>query len=292
MTDKELNTVAKGRGFKTPATLSAFRAGYTGACNGKGRDEHAFPAASKREIAAWQSGFDLLAEQKAGPPADNTPHEHTIAIDGRSFTVIVQPLATGFDVTVPIAGGTATAYGDTEEIALAAARDLIAGTAQESTKDPVTTQFILDVEVGGATYEVTQRDYASGRFDLRVGMFPAITVEGGANDDQVVALERIQERIAAHLGMIAEARTVDGERAKVITDLPGTLPLLRAVPLTPEDWLTALAEKQARVDCAERALAPFKRALKDAQLELDTLVRQAAEAGALIREPSLPLGID
>ncbi|MDB5042207.1 MAG: hypothetical protein JWN27_2933 [Candidatus Eremiobacteraeota bacterium] len=200
MTDKELNLAAKPRGHKSPIMLAAFRTGFTAACNGKTRDDHGLGDVP-REIKAWQDGWDYLAESQRPPVA--TADERTIEIDGTTTPVTLHAIPDGgFEVLVPIGGQTVSAYGDTEEIALAAARDRLIAAAREAKareNDTVIIEFNLEVDVNGTIYEVIQRDYKSGRFDLRVATLPQITFDGTGDDDQDKALETIAVRIGEAL---------------------------------------------------------------------------------------------
>ncbi len=287
MTDKELNLAAKPRGHKSPIMLAAFRAGFTAACNGKTRDEHALMPEAKREIAAWQSGWDYLAESQQQV---TTADERTIEIDGASTAVTLHAIPDGgFECFVPIGGQTVSAYGDTEEIALAAARDRLIAAAREAKareNDPKTMECGLDVEVGGATYEVIQRDYKSGRFDLRVAAFPDITLDGTEDDDQDKALETIAQRIAEHLGVV-DARTVDGEPAIVDTDpkpRASQLPIRTSADCAAEvhRCMTEVLQKTVTADRAKQALKSAENALDAANLALlDAVDREA--------RPELPL---
>jgi hypothetical protein len=286
VTDKELYAIAVDRGFKSPPQKAGFRDGYTVACNGKPREYSGRGGGMK---AAWEAGYDYRAEELKAAEPDRIATERTVEVDGKQFPVMLLPTAEGVDVLVPIAGETVTIHGATEDEALAAARTHIDRSIDRGYTE---REWEFDVAVGGATFEIKQREFKSGAFEMIVGMYPQITVSGGEDDDQDKARTRIEELLAEHLGVVAEARTVDGERAKVVVDHGEQRLIESDGTRTSDDWLAILAERQARVDAAEKALKPYKAALKQAELELSLVVRHAAEAGALIREPSLPLGVD
>ncbi|MGD0052594.1 MAG: hypothetical protein ABSD03_12395 [Vulcanimicrobiaceae bacterium] len=206
--------------------------------------------------------------------------ERTITVEGREFTALVHPVPDGgFNAVVKTGRRKAIeAYGDTVEIALESVTEKLTAHAAEL-RDPIKEVFTTDVEVAGTAHVVTVTRRKSGRIQIKPEAFPLIEWDG---DDEDAGLSAIATLI--------EAQTVNGERANVVQGGRRGEPLVEAPARTPEQWLCEITERQARVDAADRALRPYKRALKEAEADLEFIVRAAAEAGALIREPSLPLG--
>ena len=131
MKDSELNKIAAERGWRTGDTKATFRRGYTGACNGNTREGHMLK--DKRMIAAWQAGFDYRAEEQ-------TPLSLGKHVVENVDVALTKAKGRGFEVTIPIKGGTNVVFGETAVIALSAARDRINAAAQEFRRVP-------DVEV-------------------------------------------------------------------------------------------------------------------------------------------------
>jgi hypothetical protein len=255
MTDRELKAEGARRGFKAPIVKAAFVRGYNAAIN-DGNRENPNAWNSETEKKAYQAGFDVLDE--LGVKGD-------IEIDGVHHRAKLQPGADGgFECIVAIRGEDVSCYGETKDAAIAAARArlVVAAKAKAIVNDKVVGEYTVTVDVAGATYDVTQRDYASGRFDLRVAVFPDIMIDGSEDDDQDKAMDTIEQRIAELIG----ARTVDGAEARVNT---------KAAPRDQELPFRSAVECAAEVhrlqdECAtsERELDEAKAAHKNNELAL------------------------
>lgn len=233
-------------------------------------------------MAKTKPGADLASAQ------DREPYERTIDVAGKPITVTVQSDADGgFSVIVPIRGETTSVYGDTEAIALDAARERLIAAANGMAERRVKMEYELSLDVAGATYEVTQRDFVDGGFDLRVGAFPQLVFTGTDADDQDAALETLRDQLADLLG----AQTVDGEPAKIVRNGRSYQQPLIEPDLDAEALLREIARADDELLEAIEERKPFDEAVKAAKERREAIVTQLVAAGHRVRSPQLPLGV-
>ncbi|MDB5069576.1 MAG: hypothetical protein JWM87_687 [Candidatus Eremiobacteraeota bacterium] len=261
MTDKALNHAAAERGFKTNETRKLFRNGYADAQ--KGMDRPAAPAPP-----AYIAGFDLYAEHPTPQPG-----EHTIA----GIVVMLNRAADdGFEVTIPIKGGTNVVYGDTPEIALDAARDRIkAATHAFEETDKVRNVFQRDVQAEGESWIVHVTERVSGAVEIIADAFDDVKCTAASEE---AGLTEIAALIAAE-----QSETVDGERAKVVHGngkaTAAQLPMLTPAECAAEvhRCLAELAKREAAESTAKKARVAAETALAIANTALLDAVDRAAK---------------
>lgn len=136
----------------------------------------------------------------------------------------------------------------------------------------------FDVDVAGATFEVKQRDFKDGSFEIRVAALPDIVVKGTEDDDQDEALDRIMEMIAERVGAAGgESRTtVDGQEAILRKGgKPAGTPIVRRKSL--DEAMEDVAHAQAAYDGAVEEAKAATEAKNEAQKHLNHAIRAALE---------------
>jgi hypothetical protein len=271
MTDKQIAKAAAERGFKNTKAKTQFAEGHRAAVDGMERDE--------RQSPAWLAGYDYTEEP--------TPlGERTITVDEREFTVVLQKArGRGFEALIPIQGGTATVFGETDQIALGAACDRIAAAAHEfAERGQVRSVDQRTIAVDGKDHVVHVTTFTSGAVDIVADGWDDVKASAA---DEEAGLASIAALIGAKL-----AETVDGQPATIVRD---PRPQEQQLPRTSAECaaevhrcMDALRERESEEETAKNRRKAAETALSSAyRALLDATDREAAEKAAA---PELPLG--